>query len=292
MADLVASRRIHHKTAIRTITVFPFQNDYQIITGGDDSTLYVCESSLARGQAWVSTPDPVTQLFMTPAKTMVGLYTSGFPFLMEKFFKPSHDEWELDIPNHAQLCLLTPKLYAAIHPWSGITVIDSDDPEDVAFTIPEDACHIARQGEGRLLVVNQAAQLVTWNVFTMLAERGTEGCHTLKNVCLLAAIQDSHAAIVDAEDKTTLRILPLPFMDVPYHTVACEEIITQLITSGPYSIIGTKEGSVLLYNSETDTLVRTKNHHACITALHVLPDGRIASGDEKGHLKIIALNHM
>jgi tricorn protease-like protein len=96
---------------------------------------------------------------------------------------------------------------------------------------------------------------------------------------------------VDAEDNTTLRILPLPFLDVPYRTVACEEIITQLITSGPYSIIGTKEGSVLLYNSETDTLVRTKNHHACITALHVLPDGRIASGDEKGHLKIITLNH-
>lgn len=289
MADLVASHRIHHGAAIRCITALKFKNDYQLITGGNDNTLYVSDNSLQRTAAWAATPQTVTHLSITPDRCLVGLTAVGCPFLWTHFFKPHHATYELDIPRHRQLSFLSDTLYAAIHPSAGISVIDSEDPEEIAFMIPEEAVHISSQSAHNLLVLNKAAQLVSWNVMTMVSIRGAEGCSTLEHVKLLAAYQDTHAAIVNTEDPTCVRILALPFHDGAHLIVPCASIITKLIVRAPYIIAGTVTGSVIVYNLSTDTIVTASFHHHRITALEVLPDGRIASGDRKGRLKIMAL---
>jgi WD40 repeat protein len=290
MTDLVASHRIHHGAAVRCITALKFKNDYQLITGGNDNTLYVCDSSLQRTAAWAAVPETVTNLFVTVDKCLVGLTTSGRPFLWERYFKADHEDYELDIAHHSQLCLLSDTLFAAIHPSAGVSVVDMESPEEIAFMIPEDALRISPQGNSKLLVLNRAAQLVSWDAASMQSTKGAEGCHSLLDVKLLVAHNDTHAAVVNRDDPTYIRILALPFHDEPYLSVPCGASITKLVSWGSYVIAGTVTGSVIVYNVSTDTIITSTFHSYCITALQVLPDGRIASGDRKGYLKIMVLS--
>jgi len=293
MAELITYQRIHHEQAVRGIVTIPTTHGYRIVTGGDDWTLYTCSPDLQHTLSYVTTSGPVTSLAVLPDGSILGTDTEVGPFMYERLFFPDHEEYfleeEVDAP-HKNLCVLSDTLYAAIHPHSGISVIDAGEPEEIAFTISEDALLISSQKEGRFVALNSLSQLVEWDVMTLQSVRGSEGNMRLQNVLHMAAMKNRRVAIVNAASSSTVQILTLPYHgEAPYRTFECEDIITCLYAANSYILVGTVQGKVLIYHLPTQTLTHLTCHDSPVTALCSLPNRRFASGDLSGKLCISRL---
>jgi len=275
MAEVITSQRIHHEQAIRGIVTIPTTHGYRIITGGDDWTLYTCSPDLQHTLSYVNTSGPVTSLAALPDGSILGTDTEVGPFMYERLFFPDHEEYfleEEDDAPHKSLCVLSDTLYAAIHPHSGISVIDAGEPEEIAFTIAEDALFISSQKGGRFVALNRLGQLVEWDALTLQSVRGLEGHMRLQNVCHMVALKNRRVAIVNEAHSSTVQVLTLPYNgEVPYRTFDCEDTITCLYAANSYILVGTIQGKVVIYHLPSQTLTQFICHDSPVTASALSP---------------------